>query len=276
MNSALRCEALRESLLLSCWWRMEPRMTLRRLAGPEVEPASVRVSMTSSIDLRPKFGIAFSSDSDFCSRSPTVWMPARFRQLYERTPSSSSSIRMSSIPSGSRPPRGVAAAAVGARRRARRPGRCSASRRSWSVKIASDLMRISAASRSAACGATRAVGLDVERELVVVGPLADARGLDLVGDALDRREDRVDRDHADRLVRGLVVLGRRVAAAVARSSGTSRAWSSSRAWRCGPRGSGARRPTAGRCRRRSPHRGRWRPAAPRSRPRRSASGRRSP
>ena len=49
--------------------------------------------MTSSIDLRPKFGIALSSDSDFRSRSPTVWMPARLRQLYERTPSSSSSIK---------------------------------------------------------------------------------------------------------------------------------------------------------------------------------------
>ncbi len=70
--------------------------------------------MTSSIDLRPKFGIALSSDSDFWSRSPTVWMPARLRQLYERTPSSSSSIRMSSIPSGERPaptaPAGPAAA----------------------------------------------------------------------------------------------------------------------------------------------------------------------
>src|SRR5215208_7851570 len=60
----------------------------------------------------------------------------------------------------------------------------------------------------------RAVGLDVQRELVVVGLLADARGVHGVGDALDRREDRVDRDHADRLVGGLVVLGRGVAAAV--------------------------------------------------------------
>src|SRR3712207_1956460 len=37
--------------------------------------------MTSSIDLRPKFGIALSSDSDFWSRSPTVCTPARLRQL---------------------------------------------------------------------------------------------------------------------------------------------------------------------------------------------------
>ena len=37
--------------------------------------------MTSSIDFLPKFGIAFSSPSDFETRSPTVWMPARLRQL---------------------------------------------------------------------------------------------------------------------------------------------------------------------------------------------------
>src|SRR5207244_5969948 len=46
----------------------------------------------------------------------------------------------------------------------------------------------------------RAVGLDVERELVVVGPLADSRRLDAVRDALDGRDDRVDGDQADRLV----------------------------------------------------------------------------
>ena len=37
--------------------------------------------MTSSVERSPKFGIAFSSDSEFWTRSPTVWMPARFRQL---------------------------------------------------------------------------------------------------------------------------------------------------------------------------------------------------
>src|SRR5262245_44089422 len=52
-----------------------------------------------------------------------------------------------------------------------------------------------------------AVGLDVERQLVVVRALPDARLLDGVGDAADRREDRVDRDDADRLVGRLVVLG---------------------------------------------------------------------
>src|SRR5439155_1392512 len=41
--------------------------------------------MTSSIDFLPKFGIALSSPSDFEMRSPTVWMPARLRQLYGHT-----------------------------------------------------------------------------------------------------------------------------------------------------------------------------------------------
>ena len=47
-------------------------------------------------------------------------------------------------------------------------------------------------------GADRAVGLDLDRELVEVGDLADAGALDPVVDLADRGEDRVDRDHADR------------------------------------------------------------------------------
>src|SRR5205085_12007078 len=44
-------------------------------------PRACNVSITSSIDFLPKFGIAASSDSDFETRSPTVWIPDRFRQL---------------------------------------------------------------------------------------------------------------------------------------------------------------------------------------------------
>src|SRR5579862_8059395 len=44
-------------------------------------PRASSVSMTSSIDFLPKLGIAFSSASDLEIRSPTVWMPARLRQL---------------------------------------------------------------------------------------------------------------------------------------------------------------------------------------------------
>src|SRR5207248_5018520 len=57
----------------------------------------------------------------------------------------------------------------------------------------------------------RAVGRDVERELVVVGALADACGLDRIRDSPDRREDRVDRDHADRVLRPPVELGGHIA-----------------------------------------------------------------
>src|SRR6187399_1073306 len=61
----------------------------------------------------------------------------------------------------------------------------------------------------------RAVGLEVEGELVEVGALTDSRGRHRVGGAADRREDRVDRDHTDRLLVRLVLFGRRVAAAAA-------------------------------------------------------------
>ena len=59
----------------------------------------------------------------------------------------------------------------------------------------------------------RAVGPDVDRQLVVVGVLADARRLDQVVDLLDRRVDRVDRDPADAEILVEVLVGRDVAAA---------------------------------------------------------------
>src|SRR5579864_4145830 len=61
----------------------------------------------------------------------------------------------------------------------------------------------------------RAVGRDVEHELVVVRALTDARRLDRVRDAADGREDRVDRDDADRVLRPAIQLGRVVPAAAA-------------------------------------------------------------
>ena len=59
----------------------------------------------------------------------------------------------------------------------------------------------------------RTVGLDLERELVVVGGLLDAGGLDRERHPAHRREDRVDRDDPDGR-RALVALGRQVAAAL--------------------------------------------------------------
>ena len=59
----------------------------------------------------------------------------------------------------------------------------------------------------------RSVGPDVDRELVVVGRLAEARRLDEVVHLLDRRVDRVDRDPADAEILVEVLVGRDVAAA---------------------------------------------------------------
>ena len=104
--------------------------------------------MTSSIDFWPKFGMAPSSDSDFWSSWPMVSTPARFRQLNERTLSSSSSIRMSlSGPAALEPLDSAAAVSATTGSRA-----VSSSTRSGSLKIARLLMRISEASRSAVFG----------------------------------------------------------------------------------------------------------------------------
>src|SRR5205085_10832857 len=46
-----------------------------------VRPCVASVSLTSSIDFLPKFGIAASSFSVFVTRSPIVSIPTRFRQL---------------------------------------------------------------------------------------------------------------------------------------------------------------------------------------------------
>src|SRR4051812_26634477 len=61
----------------------------------------------------------------------------------------------------------------------------------------------------------RAVGRDIEAELVVVGPLPDARRFDVIRDATDGREDGVDRYDADRRLRAAREIRRRVAAAAA-------------------------------------------------------------
>src|SRR5207237_2183074 len=62
---------------------------LARAVVPQMAPSSPRsvrpceasVSLTSSIDFLPKFGIAASSVSVFVTRSPIVSIPTRLRQL---------------------------------------------------------------------------------------------------------------------------------------------------------------------------------------------------
>ena len=60
----------------------------------------------------------------------------------------------------------------------------------------------------------RAIGLDFEGQLVTVQALAFAGRLDLVGDAADRRIERVDGDQADGRIFRAVFIGRNIALAV--------------------------------------------------------------
>ena len=76
-------------------------------------------------------------------------------------------------------------------------------------------MRISAPCAIASFGSIEPFVRHVEDELVVVGALTDARRLDVVGDAVDRREHRIDRNDADRVRLAPVALGGHVAAAAA-------------------------------------------------------------
>src|SRR5215218_1349219 len=67
--------------LVACLLVAHERISSLVQSARRSRPRLCSVSMTSSIDFLPKFGIALSSPSDFEMRSPTVWMPARFRQL---------------------------------------------------------------------------------------------------------------------------------------------------------------------------------------------------
>ena len=58
-----------------------------------------------------------------------------------------------------------------------------------------------------------AVGEDFKHQFVVVGALPDTRSLDRVPHAGNRRKDGIDRDHADGLIRFLVGVARKEAAA---------------------------------------------------------------
>ncbi len=50
------------------------------------------LALTSSMDFAPKLRMSIRSGSLRATSSPTLWMPSRFRQLYDRTVSSSDSI----------------------------------------------------------------------------------------------------------------------------------------------------------------------------------------
>src|SRR2546421_4969287 len=62
---------------------------------PKSNPMPLRMSLISFNDFLPKFLVASISRSERCTRSRMVLIPAFFRQLYERTESSSSSTERS-------------------------------------------------------------------------------------------------------------------------------------------------------------------------------------
>ena len=72
------------------------RYLVQSSIGLSCKPNSFNFANTSSNDLRPKLRtFIISSDVRFVNSS-TVLMPARFRQLYERTDNSNSSMLISS------------------------------------------------------------------------------------------------------------------------------------------------------------------------------------
>ncbi len=81
------------------------------------------------------------------------------------------------------------------------------------MKMESCSFRIFAAIGHRVLGLDAPVGPDLERQLVVVGGLPDARVGDRVVHLADGREEAVDGDGPDRHRRGLVLLGGDVAAA---------------------------------------------------------------
>ena len=160
--------------------------------GHRVTPSSAATgrarrasAMTSSSDFEPKFVIARRSSSVFCTSWPMVSTRARLRQLRGRSDRSSSSIGelevgrrgRSATTSPSSRPRG-SSRQVGDERH----------------EVAQRVTR----RRERVARRDRAVGLDLEGELVVVRGLLDAGGLDRERHPAHGREDRVDRDHADR------------------------------------------------------------------------------
>ena len=169
---------------------------------PRLRPIVCRISLISFRLFRPKFFVLSISASVFCTSSRIVRMFAFLRQLYDRTDSSSSSTHLSRF----------SLLDAGARLIGRRLGLLLGAflEVDEDVQVIADQLR---RQRHRVARADRPVGPDVDRQLVVVGRLAEARRLDEVVDLLDRRVHRVDRNPADAEVLVEVLVGRDVAAA---------------------------------------------------------------
>jgi hypothetical protein len=120
--------------------------------------------------------------------SPTELMPSRFRQLYERTVRSSSSI-------------GSARSAASCASCGDGPMSMPSAVSSSSRHRPNSSTRVEPGRRQRSARRDRRLGLDVDDQPVEVGALLDTGGLDPVGDLEHRRVDRVDRDAADLLAR---------------------------------------------------------------------------
>src|SRR5205807_6512498 len=204
MKSALRCEALRDSLRRSFWWRIAaPPARSLPLGGAQVQPARLERlddlfdRLAAEVRDRVQLGLRLlqqvAHGLDAGALEAVVGPHAQLELLDEDVV---------------HPVRGAA----GPRTRGNglAEGVAVGAQLLQPVGVGEDRQRLDEDLGGLAqrgLRGHRTVGLDVERELVVVGALADSRRLHVVGDSLDRREDRVDRDHADRLVGRLVLLG---------------------------------------------------------------------
>src|SRR3954451_5644046 len=210
MSSDLRCEALRLSFPRSFWWRMGLRRVSRTLSRAQREAAGLEGlddlfdRLATEVRDRVQLGLRLLQElADGLDAGPLQAVVGAHAQL--------ELLDQDVVHPAGRPATGLRTR----RSRSVEPAVSTAAQRLEALLVGEDreardqdLGRL-AQSR---LGLHRAVGLDIERELVVVGPLAHTRRLHLVGHALDRREDRVDRDHADGLIVRLVLLGGRVAA----------------------------------------------------------------
>src|SRR6185436_10665554 len=82
VHEQLRGEAVQhQPLVCRAGAQARSLLGLRHYSSRRPRPSSSSLALTSSIDFWPKLRMSMSSASDFWTRSPTVLMPSRLRQL---------------------------------------------------------------------------------------------------------------------------------------------------------------------------------------------------